>query len=111
MHATSRQFIKFGLVGGSGTIVNLAVAALSKKIAGTEKENEFIVTLEVSTTQEIEELQSDTPDAAVMLIIDQRSMDIKLNNDIYPYVADKYDFNKASTVEHNIRNAVADLSV
>lgn len=34
VHATSRQFIKFGLVGGSGTIVNLAVAALSKKIAG-----------------------------------------------------------------------------
>ena len=29
-----RQFIKFGLVGGSGTLVNLAVAALSKKIAG-----------------------------------------------------------------------------
>ncbi|BAU95485.1 GtrA-like protein [Corynebacterium suranareeae] len=30
----SRQFIKFGIVGGSGTLVNLAVAALSKKIAG-----------------------------------------------------------------------------
>lgn len=28
-----RQFIKFGIVGGSGTAVNLAVAALSKKIA------------------------------------------------------------------------------
>ncbi|AIK84793.1 membrane protein [Corynebacterium glutamicum] len=30
----SRQFIKFGIVGGSGTLVNLAVAALSKKVAG-----------------------------------------------------------------------------
>lgn len=28
------QFIKFGIVGGSGTAVNLAIAALSKKIAG-----------------------------------------------------------------------------
>ena len=43
---------------------------------------------------------------AVMLIIDQRSMDIKLNNDVYPYVADKYEFSKTSTVEHNIRNAI-----
>lgn len=31
---TTRQFLKFGLVGGSGTIVNLIVAAFSKKIAG-----------------------------------------------------------------------------
>ncbi|WP_411208082.1 GtrA family protein [Corynebacterium callunae] len=30
----TRQFIKFGIVGGSGTLVNLVVAALSKKIAG-----------------------------------------------------------------------------
>ncbi|ALC05505.1 hypothetical protein CDES_05340 [Corynebacterium deserti GIMN1.010] len=30
----SRQFIKFGIVGGSGTLVNLVIAALSKKIAG-----------------------------------------------------------------------------
>ncbi|MGD7002487.1 GtrA family protein [Corynebacterium halotolerans] len=29
-----QQFIKFGIVGGSGTAVNLLVAALSKKIAG-----------------------------------------------------------------------------
>ncbi|WP_080796891.1 GtrA family protein [Corynebacterium pacaense] len=29
-----RQFLQFGLVGGSGTVVNLIVAALSKKIAG-----------------------------------------------------------------------------
>nr|WP_156232602.1 GtrA family protein [Corynebacterium occultum] len=28
------QFIKFGIVGGSGTVVNLLIAALSKKIAG-----------------------------------------------------------------------------
>lgn len=31
--ANLRQFIQFGIVGGSGTIVNLVVAALSKKIA------------------------------------------------------------------------------
>ncbi|WP_293953524.1 GtrA family protein [uncultured Corynebacterium sp.] len=30
----TRQFLKFGIVGGSGTAVNLLVAALSKKIAG-----------------------------------------------------------------------------
>ncbi len=30
----TRQFMKFGLVGGSGTAVNLAVAVVSKKIAG-----------------------------------------------------------------------------
>ncbi|KQB86293.1 GtrA-like protein [Corynebacterium lowii] len=29
-----RQFLTFGLIGGSGTIVNFAVAVLSKKIAG-----------------------------------------------------------------------------
>lgn len=32
--ANFRQFLKFGIVGGSGTVVNLVVAALSKKIAG-----------------------------------------------------------------------------
>lgn len=34
LRRTTRQFLKFGLVGGSGTVVNLAVAALAKKIAG-----------------------------------------------------------------------------
>ena len=31
---TARQFLMFGLVGGSGTIVNLVVSVASKKIAG-----------------------------------------------------------------------------
>lgn len=34
LKANIRQFIQFGLVGGSGVLVNLVVAALSKKIAG-----------------------------------------------------------------------------
>ena len=53
-----------------------AVIELSKTVASTGKENEFEVTLQVSTTQKIDELRSDTPDAAVMLVLDvSNSMD------------------------------------
>ena len=47
-----------------------AVVKLSKTVASTGKENEFEVTLQVKTSQDIRELHSDTPDAAVMLILD-----------------------------------------
>lgn len=53
-----------------------AVVKLSKTVATTGVENEFEVTLQVSTTQDIRELHSDTPDAAVMLVMDvSNSMD------------------------------------
>ena len=31
---TARQFLMFGIVGGSGTVVNLIVSVISKKVAG-----------------------------------------------------------------------------
>lgn len=43
---------------------------------------------------------------SVMVIMDLRSMDIRLSNDVYPHVARKYDFRKSTTIEHNIRNAI-----
>lgn len=53
-----------------------AVVKMSKTVAPTGVENEFEVTLQVSTTQDIRTLRSDTPDAAVMLILDvSNSMD------------------------------------
>ena len=42
---------------------------ISKTIAGTETENEFEITLEVKTTETIENVSS-APDAAVVLVID-----------------------------------------
>ena len=43
---------------------------------------------------------------AVMLIIDQNSLDIKLRDDIYPHIKQKYSLNSSATVEHSIRNAI-----
>lgn len=43
---------------------------------------------------------------AVMLIIDQNRLDIKLRNDIYPYIKEKYSLNSSAAVEHSIRNAI-----
>lgn len=43
---------------------------------------------------------------AVMLIIDQNRMDLRLAKDIYPYIKIKYKLTNISTVEHNIRNAI-----
>lgn len=43
---------------------------------------------------------------SVMIIIDLSSMDIKLNNDVYPFIANKYGFKNKTAVEHNIRNAI-----
>lgn len=47
-----------------------AVVRLSKTAASTGTENEFEVTLEVSTTQDIREISSGSPDAATLLIMD-----------------------------------------
>ena len=43
---------------------------------------------------------------AVMILIDQKNLDIKFNNDVYPLIAYKYGISKYSVVEHNIRNAI-----
>lgn len=43
---------------------------VSKTIAGTENENEFMVTLEVQTKQKLNETVS-SPDAAVVLVLDR----------------------------------------
>ena len=41
-----------------------------KDVSGNPIENEFMVTLQVRTTERIEELSADTPDAAVTLVVD-----------------------------------------
>ena len=43
---------------------------------------------------------------SVMILIDQKSLDLKFNNDVYPLVAFKYGISKTSVIEHNIRNAI-----
>ena len=43
---------------------------------------------------------------AVMIIIDMKTLDIILRNDVYPYVALKHDYKRCSAIEHNIRNAI-----
>ena len=48
---------------------NNAVVAMSKSIEQTD-ENQFEVTLQVKTNQKVTELTSETPDAAVVLVID-----------------------------------------
>lgn len=44
---------------------------------------------------------------ALCIIIDRQSLDICLESDVYPYIAEKYKVKKISKVEHNIRNALA----
>ncbi|MBQ3291770.1 MAG: hypothetical protein IJH43_05290 [Mogibacterium sp.] len=43
---------------------------------------------------------------SVMLIMDLRTLDLRLKTDVYPVIARKYDFKKYTTIEHNIRNAI-----
>ena len=43
---------------------------------------------------------------AVMIIIDRNCMNIQLCNDIYPLIAEKYDYKKPSAIAHDIRNAI-----
>ena len=49
---------------------NNSVVEMTKTVASTEKENEFEVTLNVKTNQNVTELSSENPDAAVVLVID-----------------------------------------
>ena len=43
---------------------------------------------------------------AVLFIMDQNKLDIKLNDDIYPLIRRKYNLNNIAIVEHCIRNAI-----
>ena len=52
-------------LGNNGSVVEM-----SKTVAETGEENEFEVTLNVKTNQNVEELSSENPDAAVVLVID-----------------------------------------
>ena len=52
-------------LGDDGSVVKM-----SKTVAETGEENEFEVTLNVKTNQNVEELSSENPDAAVVLVID-----------------------------------------
>ena len=47
-----------------------SVVEMSKNVEGTGKENEFLVTLNVKTNQNLTELSSENPDAAVVLVLD-----------------------------------------
>ena len=56
------------------------VVEMSKTVEATGTENLFNVTLQVKTTQKLEEIPSSTPDAAVMLVLDvSNSMDDCVN--------------------------------
>ena len=56
-------------VEGATGLDDNAVVAMSKTVRQTE-ENQFEVTLQVKTNQKVNELTSETPDAAVVLVID-----------------------------------------
>ena len=47
-----------------------AVVKMTKTVEQTDKENAFEVTLQVQTNQKVKELQSENPDAAVVLVLD-----------------------------------------
>ncbi len=64
-----------GTLGEDGIVVEM-----SKTVEATGTENLFNVTLQVKTTQKLEEIPSSTPDAAVMLVLDvSNSMDDCVN--------------------------------
>lgn len=65
----------FGTLGEDDIVVEM-----SKTVEATGTENLFNVTLQVKTTQKLEEIPSSTPDAAVMLVLDvSNSMDDCVN--------------------------------
>ncbi len=57
-------------VGASALGDKDSVVEMSKTVAETDKENEFLVTLNVKTNQDLTELSSENPDAAVVLVLD-----------------------------------------
>lgn len=64
-----------GTLGKDGVVVEM-----SKTIQGTNTENEFDVTLQVKTNQKVTEISTESPDAAVVLVLDvSNSMDDCVN--------------------------------
>ena len=43
---------------------------------------------------------------SVMLIMDQNKLDLRLCDDVYPYIRKKYNLSGIAVVEHSIRNAI-----
>ncbi len=70
-----------GTKAESGTLgENGVVVEMSKTIQGTNTENEFDVTLQVKTNQKVTEISTESPDAAVVLVLDvSNSMDDCVN--------------------------------
>lgn len=70
-----------GTKAESGTLgENGVVVEMSKTIEGTNTENEFDVTLQVKTNQKVTEISTESPDAAVVLVLDvSNSMDDCVN--------------------------------
>ena len=64
-----------GTKAESGTLgENGVVVEMSKTIEGTNTENEFDVTLQVKTNQKVTEISTESPDAAVVLVLDVVSL-------------------------------------
>ena len=57
-------------VGASALGDKDSVVEMAKNVEKTDKENEFLVTLNVKTNQDLTELSSENPDAAVVLVLD-----------------------------------------
>lgn len=44
---------------------------------------------------------------AVCIVIDMQTLDIFLNTDVYPYIAEKYRIKNIDLIEHSIRNCIS----
>ena len=56
-----------------------AILEITKSVAGTQVENEFEITLQVKTTEDLTTIPGKTPDSAVVLVLDvSNSMDDRL---------------------------------
>ncbi|MBQ4074213.1 MAG: Cna B-type domain-containing protein [Clostridia bacterium] len=74
--AAGRRLTNATSLSGNAVVEMKKWAEQRKDASGNPIENEFMVTLQVRTTERIEELSSDTPDAAVTLVVDvSNSMD------------------------------------
>ncbi len=64
------------LGGAGGAVVQMSKTIEQYKVGDVPVENEFVVTLNVKTQQNLLEISSDTPDSAVLLVMDvSNSMD------------------------------------
>ena len=74
--ASGNRLTNASSLSGNAVVEMKKWAEQRKDVSGNPIENEFMVTLQVRTTERIEELSADTPDAAVTLVVDvSNSMD------------------------------------